>query len=351
MARRRYAHDPSRAFTLIELLVVIAIVALLLAILLPALAEARELGRKVVCDTNLNQHGVATASYTTDFQDRIAAFTWKANQIYDSAWGAGNNDTAAAARQAWWILHRRANADRFTPGNVPSNWIPHVLYTHLVMNDYLQQRLPEKMVVCPKDRLRLTWASDPYEGYDNLPSPSIRPGTGSDDYRWPFSSSYQTVPAAFSADHASSDGRITVSQTMGGDHYLYTVPQPQDLPMGERKLADVAFPSNKVQLYEAFSRHHGKLELFYTYRGARCELLFFDGSVRQRRTEDANYGFDPNNPLSLAPLRVSYAPRAWEPPALNGAAREIPAFVRYQFSRAGLRGNDFSGSEVRVRSN
>ncbi|MCB9853613.1 MAG: type II secretion system protein [Phycisphaerales bacterium] len=54
-------------FTLIELLVVIAIIALLIAVLLPALSRAREVSRRTVCGTNLRQIGIAFQQYTEDF--------------------------------------------------------------------------------------------------------------------------------------------------------------------------------------------------------------------------------------------------------------------------------------------
>jgi len=60
-----------RAFTLIELLVVIAIIALLMAILMPALRRVKEQARAVVCRSHLQQWSLCLTMYTSDYDGRF----------------------------------------------------------------------------------------------------------------------------------------------------------------------------------------------------------------------------------------------------------------------------------------
>lgn len=354
-----------RGFTLIELLVVIAIIALLIGILLPALAEARAIARRVIDQSNQGQILTALNSYSTNYQDRIASFTWQPRattggqpryggtddpqirQLMNSA-GPGTVHTTTAAYQAVDIMRRRTGGDQ-TNKPIITGWVPHVWYTHLVMQDFLASRLPERLVVSTADRNRLNWQRDAGRSFQRNEWAPFQPSPAGSGWRWAYSSSYQYVPASYdywqSTNVRQPSGpavQARLYQTVENTYFVNA-----NNRLGGLRFSDVAFPSQKVFLHDNEDRHFHKEPVYFGYPEARVILGNFDGSVEARLTSTTNPGWRPNAPSMAAPTTYAYD-KTNEPWRAQRGNRPASVAAHYRWTRGGLRGVDHGGREIRT---
>jgi len=219
-------HDGKRGFTLIELLVVVAIIAVLVALLLPALASAREQARLVRCKSNLHSVGIGLIAFAHD-----------------------NNERSPD------VFH---NLQPWNNHQVRLGWVPN----YYGLGIYFGQKIlgDPRVFYCPSQREELSfeWYRDwPYPGFENW------------GRSWVCWISYDIIPYwKFTGDRIGWKTSLRLSEYLDPPGYLGRNPHGPQLPYAY----DLICHSGNTQVTD------------YVHRG-KWNVVFADGHVGVYREE------------------------------------------------------------------
>lgn len=258
---RHWDRPPTKVagFTLIELLVVIAIIAILAALLLPALITSKVKAQGIYCMNGHRQLALAWRMYTEESNDIL---------VYASTSGLANN---WPDQYAWSGAHMD-----WDPNNL-ANWDPEYDMKKRPLWPYAKN---QGIYKCPSDRSTitvngvsrpriLTMSMNVYVG-GFAPMLGVDPLPYGTDGHWPFAKDYQVYPRLSRITGISSPSKIFVFLDMREDRVNWS-----------NFMADMTGYPDEPELFRFTTDLPGM------YHGGACGFTFADGHSELKKWRDA----------------------------------------------------------------